>query len=103
MCSLIGVGDSYPNASQTGRVPAEPRAAPLTLEEATQAGVIRGQLCGPGYRRLGAGLHGWVGLKDWAPLVLAVIVRRLPAGAAFSARRLHGCMAWTYPRAIPLR
>jgi len=56
-------------------------------------GVSRGQLRGPGYRRLGAGLYRWVGLKESPQLMLSAVARRLPPGAAFSGRSagwLHG-------------
>ena len=56
-------------------------------------GVSRSRLRSAGYRRLGAGLYRWVGLKESPLVTLAAVARRLPAGAAFSgltAAWLHG-------------
>lgn len=56
-------------------------------------GVSRRQLRGSGYRRLGAGLYRWVGLKESPQVMLSAVARRLPAGAALSGRTaawLHG-------------
>jgi len=56
-------------------------------------GITRGQLRGGGYRRLGAGLYRWVGLKESPHLMLTAVAKRLPVGAAFSghtAAWLHG-------------
>jgi very-short-patch-repair endonuclease len=55
--------------------------------------VTRGGLRGAVFRRLGAGLYRWAGLKESPQLMLAAVARRLPAGAAFSglsAAWLHG-------------
>ena len=56
-------------------------------------GVTRRQLRGADYRRLGAGIYRWVGLKESPLLMLTAVARRLPPGAAFSglsAAWLHG-------------
>jgi very-short-patch-repair endonuclease len=61
--------------------------------DARSVGVTRRQLRGAAYRRLGAGVYRWVGLKESPQLMLAAVARRLPSGAAFSgptAAWLHG-------------
>jgi very-short-patch-repair endonuclease len=48
---------------------------------------------GAAYRRLGAGLYRWAGLKESPQLMLTAVAKRLPSGAAFSGRTaawLHG-------------
>ena len=48
---------------------------------------------GAAYRRLGAGIYCWAGLKQSPQLALTAVARRLPQGAAFSGRTaawLHG-------------
>jgi len=75
------------------RVPAALRTRPFTCAEARALGVTRSQLRGGAYRRLGAGIYRWVGLKESPQLMLTAVARRLPAGAAFSGRTaawLHG-------------
>jgi len=74
-------------------VPAALRTGPFKLAEAIPLGVTRGQLRGPGYCRLGAGLYRWAGLNENPQLILSAFARRLPVGAAFSgctAAWLHG-------------
>lgn len=74
-------------------VPAALRTSPFTSAEARRAGVTRGQLRGPRYRRLGSGLYRWVGLKESPQLTLTAVASRLPPGAALSGRTaawLHG-------------
>lgn len=74
-------------------VPPALRSRPFTAAEASRAGVTRRQLRGSAYRRLGAGLYRWVGLKENPLLILSAVARRLPDGAAFSGRTalwLHG-------------
>src|SRR5205823_5892194 len=69
------------------------RTGPFKLAEAIPLGVTRGQLRGPGYCRLGAGLYRWAGLNENPQLILSAFARRLPVGAAFSgctAAWLHG-------------
>jgi len=74
-------------------VPIALRSAPFTAAEAHDRGVTRSQLRGSAYRRMGAGIYRWVGLEESRQVKLAALVRRLPAGAAFSgwtAAWLHG-------------
>ena len=77
----------------TQRVPPALRTRPFTVAEARGARVTRRQLRGTAYRRLGAGIYHWVGVKETPLLMLAGVARRLPPGAAFSGRTaawLHG-------------
>ena len=74
-------------------MPTALRSGPFTLADASRVGVTRRQLRGAAYRRLGAGIYRWVGLKQSPQVTLAAVARRLPAGAAFSGRSaawLHG-------------
>jgi very-short-patch-repair endonuclease len=74
-------------------VPAVLKTGPFTLAEARRVGVMRGQLRGSCYRRLGAGLYRWIGLSESPHVILRAMAKRLPAGAAFSgltAAWLHG-------------
>jgi len=69
------------------------KTGPFTLAEARRVGVMRGQLRGSCYRRLGAGLYRWIGLSESPHVILRAMAKRLPAGAAFSgltAAWLHG-------------
>jgi very-short-patch-repair endonuclease len=75
------------------RVPAALRNGPFKSADAHRVGVTRGQLRGASYRRLGAGVYHWAGLKESPQLMLTGVARRLPSGAAFSgltAAWLHG-------------
>jgi hypothetical protein len=77
----------------THKVPAALRTRPFKTAEARSVGVTRRQLQGGAYRRLGAGIYSWVGLKESPQLTLTGVARRLPPGAAFSGRTaawLHG-------------
>jgi very-short-patch-repair endonuclease len=74
-------------------VPAALTKGPFTRAEASGLGVSRRQLRGAKYRRLGSGIYRWVGLKENPQVMLAALAKRLPPGAAFSARTaawLHG-------------
>ena len=74
-------------------VPAELTGGPFTFVEAQRAGLTRRQLQGASWRRVGVGLYVWAGLTERPALVLATVLRRLPATAAFSGRTaawLHG-------------
>jgi very-short-patch-repair endonuclease len=74
-------------------VPAALKTGPFTRAEARGVGITRAQMRGAAYRRLGAGLYRWVGLKESPQLRLTAVAKRLPAGAAFSgntAAWLHG-------------
>jgi len=91
-------------------VPPALKTGLFTPAEASAVGVTRGQLRGPGYRRVGPGLFRWVGLEESPRLMLVAVAHRLPAGAAFSGRTaawLHGLDALlcrpievTIPKAI---
>ncbi len=75
------------------KVPAALRTGPFKSADAHRVGVTRGQLRGASYRRLGAGVYHWAGLKESPQLMLTGVARRLPSGAAFSgltAAWLHG-------------
>ena len=74
-------------------MPPELTGGPFTFVEAQRAGLTRRQLQGASWRRVGAGLYVWAGLTEGPALVLAAVLRRLPAAAAFSGRTaawLHG-------------
>jgi hypothetical protein len=79
-----------------GRNPVIPWALttrPFTLVEAQQAGLTRKQLQGASWRRISAGHYAWAGLRENPGLILASVLNRLPAGAAFSGHTagwLHG-------------
>lgn len=75
------------------KVPAALRTGPFKSADAHRAGLTRGQLRGASFRRLGAGVYHWAGLKESPQLMLTGVARRLPPGAAFSGRTaawLHG-------------
>ena len=75
------------------RVPAALRTGPFKSADAHHFGVARGQLRGASFRRLGAGVYHWAGLKESPQLMLTGVARRLPPVAAFSgltAAWLHG-------------
>lgn len=74
-------------------VPVELRSAPFKAADALRVGVTRAQLRSARYRRLGAGVYRWAGLRDSEIVMLAAVATRLPAGGAFSGRTaawLHG-------------
>lgn len=74
-------------------VPRALQSGPFTQSEAFRVGVTRRQLQGSSYRRLGARLYCWAGVKDSPMLRLTAIARRLPSGAALSGKTaawLHG-------------
>ncbi len=74
-------------------VPAELTRGPFTLVEARQAGLIRRQLQGASWQRVGSSLHVWAPLADKPALLLEAVHRRLPVAAVFSGQTaawLHG-------------
>ena len=90
---LLGRGADAGSVPLKHTVPLGLRSGPFSSKEANEAGVTRGRLRGPRYRRLGSGLYRWVGLKESPRLILGAVSRRLPPGAAFSgltAAWLHG-------------
>ncbi len=74
-------------------VPEALRSVAFTVADASRLGVTPRQLEGPSYRRMGAGLYRWVGLRESPQLMLSAVAQRLPVGSAFSgptAAWLHG-------------
>jgi very-short-patch-repair endonuclease len=91
--ALIGPEGDSVSVSARIVVPSALRTGLFSYREATEAGVTRRQLRGPGYRRLGSGRYRWVGLEESPLLLLNAIAKRLPPVAAFSgytAAWLHG-------------
>lgn len=74
-------------------VPTVLKTGPFTYAEAVREGVTRSRLRGSAYRRVGAGIYRWAGLRESPELRLRAVAKRLPSGAAFSGRTaawLHG-------------
>jgi len=75
------------------RIPTALTAGPFTVDEALRAGLTRRQLEGASWKRISVGRYAWSGLADSPQLLLASVLKRLPAGAVFSGRTagwLHG-------------
>ena len=66
------------------RIPPELRRGPFTVAEARAAGLTRNHLESAAWRRLRHGVYVWAGLPDDPLQLLAGLLLRLPAGAAFS-------------------
>jgi very-short-patch-repair endonuclease len=78
---------------RTARIPSELTKRPFALEEAREAGVTLDALRSPVWRRLGAELYAWSGLKEDPLLLLRVWARLLPRDVVFAgatAAWLHG-------------
>jgi len=74
-------------------VPMALRQGPFTVREAHALGISRDRLRSASFRRLGAGLYRWAGLKEGPLVILGAMAKRIPADAAFSghtAAWLHG-------------
>src|SRR5260370_7857516 len=65
-------------------IPAQLTKKPFSLEEARRAGVTLSGLRGKAWRRLGAELYCWSGLREDPLLVLAAWRRALPPETVFS-------------------
>jgi hypothetical protein len=70
--------------SRTPRIPPELTKRPFLLKEARRAGLTLSSLRGRAWRRLGAELYCWQGLRADAWLVLSAWGRSLPRDAVFA-------------------
>jgi very-short-patch-repair endonuclease len=70
--------------SRTPRIPAALTKKPFSLEEGRRAGLTLSSLRGKAWRRLGAELYCWQGLRHDPWLQLSALHRTLPADAVFA-------------------
>jgi very-short-patch-repair endonuclease len=70
--------------ARTPRIPSELTKKPFSLDEARRAGLTHSSLQGKAWRRLGAELYCWEGLRQDPWLQLSAIHRMLPPEAVFS-------------------